>query len=60
MTTHNLAHLARLLQELNQNFHNANLYLSQAWDAHERMRDALKHFSIAQKERMTEEKQGEA
>ena len=49
MTEPNLAHLAHLLQDLTQNFHDANVHLSKAWGAHEMMRDALRHFSMAQK-----------
>ena len=41
MTDAKLAHLARLLQDLNQNFHDANVLLSKAWGAHEKMRNAL-------------------
>ena len=61
MTEPNLAHLARLLQDLNQNFHDANVHLSKAWGAHEMMRDALKHFSVAQQaclEREEERREG--
>ena len=62
MTTRRVPHLARLLQELNKNFLDANAHLSQAWGAHEMMRDALMHFSIAHKEmleKIEEEKRRE-
>ena len=47
MTTIPVEHLARLLQALNQNFTDANYHLSRAWVAHEMMRDAIFHLTMA-------------
>ena len=54
MTTIPVAHIARLLQDINQHFHDANVHLSKAWGAYMLMRDEIFHLTGAYHEWMQE------
>ena len=47
MTDASLAHIARLIQDLNKQFTSANHHFSHGWLAHEMMRDTIVHLTVA-------------